>query len=330
MGEILSLCGFKCNLCPAYKENIKTESDRSRVDEGWKKFHCSSGWIYEEEYCEGCYTSSEVPKKSPLRDYCAIRRCVLLNKIENCGKCLDYPCPRIKKFIHGVNMIAERTRRTGTKEEYDTFVRPHLNKDRLDTINEEFRNEFKDKISSEEINQKIPSDDIKISITADIYNKYRNKSNFDINIIKDGLSELYILLNKVMALHCHTPGGREQELEEREDDILFLFIIGAIGNIGVDPAIDKPYLEVEVDRLKVFGYKKYQVSRKVREMSAFGLTGIFDEELKFFFMAKPNVLISLKFYVETLLGEYSKKDAFSKFRRADMNVFSEVHNHPHP
>jgi len=329
MDDIISLCGFKCNICPAYKSNIKTESDRARVDEGWKKFHCSPGWIYEEEYCEGCSNGFRYSEKPPLRDYCAIRRCALLNKVENCGRCFDYPCPRIKRFIHGVNLIAERTRRIGTKEEYDTFVQPHLNKDRLDKINEEFKKEFKERPAIKEV---YSLDEIAIKINPKILDKFQckekigveYKERIDIDDVKEGILELYTLLRKVMTLKCHTPGGREQELKEREDDMLFLFITGVIGKIEKDIAINQPYLEVEVDKLNVFGYKKYQVSRKVREMSEFDLTGIFEEKLKIYFMKNPNVVISLKFYVDVLLDEYSKKEAFSKFKKADMSVFAEV------
>lgn len=47
MGEILSKCGYRCDLCPAYTGNIGGEEDRMKVSRDWKRlfgFEIPAGW----------------------------------------------------------------------------------------------------------------------------------------------------------------------------------------------------------------------------------------------------------------------------------------------
>ncbi|MHA2203345.1 MAG: DUF3795 domain-containing protein, partial [Candidatus Hodarchaeales archaeon] len=134
MNTKISLCGFNCGICPAFKPNIRSEEDRLKVDEGWKKFHKTRGWVYEEKYCQGCFNAPE----TPLWSGCYIRKCVLTNNIGNCGDCPDYPCPRIKNMIHITKKIAERTKKEGTEEDYQKFGLPFLSEPKLDELHQEF------------------------------------------------------------------------------------------------------------------------------------------------------------------------------------------------
>jgi hypothetical protein len=142
MSSAISLCGFNCEICPAYKLNIKSEKDRESVDEGSKNFHKTRGWVYKERYCEGCF---KISGKNPLWASCYIRRCVLLNDVENCGYCLDFPCPRIKNIIRATKSIAKRTKDNGTQEDYQKFALPHLNESRLKQIHQGFMETISEK-----------------------------------------------------------------------------------------------------------------------------------------------------------------------------------------
>ncbi|MHA2501230.1 MAG: DUF3795 domain-containing protein, partial [Candidatus Hodarchaeales archaeon] len=135
MNDAISVCGFNCGLCQAYKPNLKSEENRLKVDAGWKKFHKTRGWVYQDPHCEGCFND---PQKTPLWSSCPLRKCVLGNKIDNCGYCLDYPCPRLNNMTRIINVIAERTRKTGTEDDFQKFAFPHLSKSRLDEINQKF------------------------------------------------------------------------------------------------------------------------------------------------------------------------------------------------
>ena len=131
MGDLISRCGMNCGICPAYRENIKSDEDRIAIDKGWKKFHGTPGWNYDRLYCEGCLPDE---KAAILFTNCWLRRCTFLNEVENCGYCLDYPCPRINNMISIMRGIERRTIETGTPDNYEKFVKPHLIKDRLDIV----------------------------------------------------------------------------------------------------------------------------------------------------------------------------------------------------
>lgn len=38
MNTKISLCGFNCGICPAFKPNIRSEEDRLKVDESEKEY----------------------------------------------------------------------------------------------------------------------------------------------------------------------------------------------------------------------------------------------------------------------------------------------------
>lgn len=54
MSEIVSLCGYRCDLCPAYNENTKSISDRQKVSDGWLKYFGAKVPPEETGVCVGC------------------------------------------------------------------------------------------------------------------------------------------------------------------------------------------------------------------------------------------------------------------------------------
>src|SRR5690242_15657433 len=74
--EILSLCGNRCDLCPAYNENIRSDADRKRISEGWLKYY-GFQMPPEEIACVGC--QNEGKHASPG---CGVRPCAREKGVE--------------------------------------------------------------------------------------------------------------------------------------------------------------------------------------------------------------------------------------------------------
>ena len=76
--EILTRCGYRCDLCLAYAENIKTNDQRALLCEGWRKIF-GIDLLPEEIYCEGCLTCSANPIM--VDKGCPVRPCVIAKEI---------------------------------------------------------------------------------------------------------------------------------------------------------------------------------------------------------------------------------------------------------
>ncbi|UCE13789.1 MAG: DUF3795 domain-containing protein, partial [Candidatus Heimdallarchaeota archaeon] len=311
MNEAISLCGFNCGICPAFKPNIRSDEDRLKVDEGWKKFHRTRGWIYKEPYCAGCFN---IPDKPPLWSTCYIRRCVLTNNVENCGKCADYLCPRIKNMIHATKAIAKRTEKTGTPEEYQEYAFPYLNETRLEAIHQQF---------------------IKTTYTPEVQSVNTSTVRFPVNLNQQKLSgiqtdegklqgilqSLHSTLESMMTLHCKTPGGQEQELKLNKESTKFLWIIGRYGRLLADEELQ---IEITLKELKNhLKYGKYRVKKKLQELTEHKIDGDFlEDRIQIRFSEEPEMVIALQNYINILLEKSTERRAYSKFWKADMSVFS--------
>jgi len=88
MQDIFSKCGFNCGRCPAFKENIKTDEDRQRGSEGWKKYYGFRIRI-DRMYCDGCQTNDD---EHPvlLAPSCTIRKCAIKNHVQTCAHCSEF------------------------------------------------------------------------------------------------------------------------------------------------------------------------------------------------------------------------------------------------
>lgn len=128
--EILSRCGYRCDLCLAYKPNIDKEDRREILQKGWLEIY----GIYMEIkdiVCEGC-VSCEFPK---LIDFqCPVRSCVLTKKLDNCASCDRYSCKKLDSRMVDKKELEIKLRRVFSDEEYNLFIRPYESKKRLDKL----------------------------------------------------------------------------------------------------------------------------------------------------------------------------------------------------
>lgn len=311
MDEAISLCGFNCDICPAYKPNLTSDEDRAKIDEGWKKFHKSRGWIYKQPSCEGCFN---VLEKAPLWSSCPIRKCVLTNNVENCGYCPDYPCPRINNMIHITNGIAERTRKEGTEEDFQKFALPHLNQERLERIHQKMKL-TRTQIQPVNMTVQFPLNLNPESLTG---------TQLEPKKFTEALQNLHSTLESMMTLHCRTPGGQEQELKRHKDNAKFLWVIGRYGTLlnENEPSADIE-IEITTEKLKNLKYGKHKIKKILEELAKHGIESTTEDTVRIKFVKKPETAFVLQYYTKLLLKTYSERRAYSQFWKADMTIFSE-------
>ncbi len=129
--ELLSRCGYRCDLCLANKRNIEKKDLRSELSDGWEK--CFGFRIPAEKiYCDGC-CANDNPKLIDTK--CPVRPCVNKKGLDNCSQCGKYPCKDFKQREVIYEKIV-KDKKGITKSDRKLFIRPYENKQRIDTLQE--------------------------------------------------------------------------------------------------------------------------------------------------------------------------------------------------
>ena len=312
MNEAISLCGFNCGICPAYQPNLTSDEDRMKVDEGWKNFHKTRGWVYKEPFCNGCFND---PHKSPLWSSCSIRKCVFGNNIENCGFCLDYPCPRISNMIRITNVIAERTKKIGNEEDFRKFALPHQGKAKLDEIHKHI-------IETTQDTKYFPVNTTTISFPSKLNNLIDTQLKPE--QFEKSLQSLHTFIDSIMTLHCRTPGGQEQELKRNKEKAKFLWTVGRYGKLQNKD--NNYFIEITAADIKHYlRYGKYKLQKKLDELAQHGIkTDYLDDKAIIKFSENPETMLILQKYINCLLENYKERTAYTRFWKADMTVFTSI------
>ena len=136
MKDFFAKCGFNCGLCPAYKENAKTEEDRQRGSDGWKKYY-NFRLSLERMYCDGCQTPDGA-NPVLLNPACVTRKCAQTNGVETCAHCSEYKAcmHELKIFSQDITREKIEARRGAPipEEDYFAFVEPYEHLKHLDQI----------------------------------------------------------------------------------------------------------------------------------------------------------------------------------------------------
>jgi hypothetical protein len=130
MDVILTRCGYRCDLCLAYKPNVqRNESNRQKLSDGWFKYF---GFRLQpdEICCDGCM--SENPHL--IDQNCPVRPCVISRGIDNCSQCDEYVCARLKERLVLYDEIRSGFGGEIPEEDRNCFIRPYENKNRLDDL----------------------------------------------------------------------------------------------------------------------------------------------------------------------------------------------------
>jgi len=133
MPDIVARCGYKCNLCLIYRDNLKKdEKNRQRFRDSLEKYY-GDKLTLEQCYCDGCMTpDTENPQRVDAG--CKIRPCVIARNIENCAYCVQYPCKNVERKFVERRKVEERYGSPIPEEAYKLFIMPYESRRTLDRI----------------------------------------------------------------------------------------------------------------------------------------------------------------------------------------------------
>lgn len=135
MEDTIARCGYKCNLCLAYRNNIKSKQDRAKFRDGVFKYY-GDKLTLDECYCDGCMTDdSENPKRIDVE--CQVRPCVIEKGLDSCAYCDQYPCDKLKPKMIDYEEVGKRFGACIPKEDYEYFIKPYESRKVLDRIRKE-------------------------------------------------------------------------------------------------------------------------------------------------------------------------------------------------
>ena len=314
MKNIISVCGFSCSKCPAFNDNIKSEQDRKIVDEGWKKYHKTKGWVYEQPYCDGCFASEDL---KPLWSNCHIRKCAIQNKVKYCGYCADFPCNRVAQLHAHMENLAEKARVIGNEDDYKKFIEPFLGKERSEHLH------------NEAIDQKLIIESPKVIDAIDFpsnLNDLPHRMDINHDDYKEGLKNLYKVLRNILTLTSKTEGGREIERKKVKERLIILYIIGRYGELI--KSMESNFLTLPLDIIREnLRMGKVAIRNRLEKLRSHGINFDFGEKdsiLKLSFSDEvigTTVPRALKYYIEFLLSKNSERKAYSFFSKADMSQY---------
>jgi len=134
MEEILTLCGYRCDLCQFYTKNIKSEKDKERVSQ---EFNRIFGWDVKPEdvECVGCKNDGKHADPN-----CPVRPCALEKGVENCAHCPEFICDTLKKRINFTEDFLTKSKSPLSKEDFDKYIEPYKSKERMLKIREVLNN----------------------------------------------------------------------------------------------------------------------------------------------------------------------------------------------
>jgi len=127
MEPIVTRCGYRCDLCLAYKPNVeKHPSNQQMLSDGWYRYF---GFRIpaDEICCDGCM--AEDPRL--IDRSCPVRPCVLDSGLDHCAQCEQYVCEKLTERLVDYEEIKSRIGAEIPEEDYLRFIRPYENKRRL-------------------------------------------------------------------------------------------------------------------------------------------------------------------------------------------------------
>ena len=117
-GELLSYCGYRCDLCAARSDDPEL---RQRMVDGWRKYLGHQQYTAENVRCDGCRSNGRLADKG-----CQARPCAIERKVECCAYCDEFPCGKLGGLLsERLGMLIFLHRRMGslTEEEYNLCLR---------------------------------------------------------------------------------------------------------------------------------------------------------------------------------------------------------------
>jgi hypothetical protein len=130
MNPILTRCGYRCDLCLAYKPNVESNpANQQKLSDGWHKYF-GFRLSPQEIVCDGCMADAP----TLIDDACPVRPCVIEKGLDNCSQCEQYVCQKLMERLVEYDEIKSRIDSEVPDDDYLCFIRPYENKKRLDGL----------------------------------------------------------------------------------------------------------------------------------------------------------------------------------------------------
>jgi len=131
----IARCGYRCDLCPAFKDNIRSEEDRQKVSDGWFRYY---GFRIPPETicCDGCLVE-DCNNPHRIDPDCAVRLCAEKRDLPNCAHCDEYICNKLAEKMVNPNKIVKQAGAPVPQEDYIRFIEPYNGRKVLDEISKE-------------------------------------------------------------------------------------------------------------------------------------------------------------------------------------------------
>ena len=130
MEPVLSLCGFRCDLCLAYQPNIEAHPENRQIlSDGW---HTYFGFRLPPEaiFCAGCSAEG----KPTLDRDCPVRPCASARGMPNCAHCENYICEKLTERLIDFDQIQAKFDHPIPAEDRRRFLLPYENAQRLSDL----------------------------------------------------------------------------------------------------------------------------------------------------------------------------------------------------
>jgi len=324
MTDAVAKCGCNCFNCPTYRDNINSLENRSRCSAGWEKYLNIKLSPEKLRACDGCSIADSARNVYYLN--CKIRKCAIINNLDNCAFCSEFPCDELLE-VHSVQKITNRTefvKRTGkeiSEYDYKLFIEPYTGLKHL-----------------REIRKTLSTKDYKE------YKKFSPKikfSQFDVDSPRqECLKTIYSILTTI-GIEYDISFARLQTLKyKREQLVKILWVLGCYGKYI------KNHRYVELDGKTFLSHKmrgmykqlieyfdelkQYDIYCEIIPMVKKGwltpMGGLRKDgwKVRFEFRNKSNeidTLTTFMEYIQKLVQRYGQ-NAFKRFNKADLSILT--------
>lgn len=130
MDEILARCGYRCDLCLAYRPNVeRCPENRQALSDGWFVYF---GFRIPPERiaCDGCFAEDGMR----IDTACPVRPCAIERGHLHCGECPHYGCARLGERFVVYEEIAARRPAPIPPADRARLILPYENRARLEAL----------------------------------------------------------------------------------------------------------------------------------------------------------------------------------------------------
>lgn len=144
----LAKCGCDCENCPTSKNKLTSVEIRKKCSAGWEKYLGIKLSPEKLRACDGC--SIPDSKRKTIYLNCKIRKCAVINDMDNCAYCKAFPCDELLNAhsvqkISGIEDFICKTGNDISVSDFEFFVKPYMGLHHLGLLRKNIKeNEIKD------------------------------------------------------------------------------------------------------------------------------------------------------------------------------------------